>query len=129
MKKVLASIIMVSYLVVSCGVVVNFHYCMDKLASVELFSAESSLCNKCGMHKKSHGCCRDEVKVVKLDLDQQTNQSEISFRAIPSNEAILLSVFLVKEETEIKSTLHWQNHSPPLLSKQNTYLLNAVFRI
>jgi hypothetical protein len=101
---------------------------MDRLASVELFSAESSMCNKCGMHKKSHGCCRDEVKVVKMQVDQQKTQSEVSFN-VPLIQSVLLSSFIVKEENDLKGSLQWENHIPPLLSMQDTYLQNAVFRI
>ena len=48
------------------------HYCMDKQQSVAWGAEKSEVCGKCGMHKdESNGCCRDEVKVVKLEQDTQ----------------------------------------------------------
>ena len=71
MKKLLISGLLLCYLAFSCGVMVSFHYCMDKLASTEFFTSGDKQCGKCGMHMDdAHGCCRDEVQVVKIDDDQ-----------------------------------------------------------
>jgi len=45
MKKAAVSILLISYLAVSSGIVVNFHYCMNKLSSTELFAAEGKKCD------------------------------------------------------------------------------------
>ena len=82
------------------------------------------------MHfKKSHGCCRDEVKIIKMDVDQKAT-SNIVFE-LPAIDAIgqLPSEFIAASSYNIDETRHYQNHSPPLLTDQDTYLLNRVFRI
>src|ERR687890_814593 len=72
MKRFLASILLLIYFCVSTGFVVSMHYCMNKFDSVQVGAADSEKCGKCGMHTEdSDGCCRDEVKVVKLQQDSQ----------------------------------------------------------
>lgn len=122
--------LLVTYLAFSCGVVVNFHYCMDRLASTQFFGGEDRLCGKCGMHSDdSNGCCRDEFKVVKIQDDQQKTQA-IEFNGIaPEITTTFTSSFLVMPFQNADLLRHHHNHSPPLLSQQDTYLRNGVFRI
>ncbi len=130
MKKIIASIILISYLAVTCGVIVNFHYCMNRLASTQFFEAESKTCGKCGMHTDdSNGCCRDEVKVIKMEVDQKA-AFHISFE-LPALDALvcLPSQFINALFINAAETRHYHNHSPPLLTGQDTYLQNCVFRI
>ena len=129
-KKLVTSIALVCYLAVSCGVVINYHYCMNRLASTQLFVSEKKFCDKCGMHtKKSNGCCHDEVKVVKLLQDQNTI-SGFSYN-LPSIDATINipSEFIDAAFYNIDEQRHFHNHSPPLLSAQDTYLQINVFRI
>ena len=130
MKKLLASISVICYLVMSSGVVVNFHYCMNRLASVKLFQAETKVCGLCGMKKhKSHGCCHDEIKVVKMEDDQnKANHIVASFEA-PEQTVAEVSDFIIAPFTSEKQANYYENHSPPLLSVQDTHLQNCVFRI
>lgn len=130
MKKAGILIVLMCYLAVSSGVIVNFHYCMNKLASLELFATEGTKCGKCGMHMhKSHGCCRDEVKVVKMEGDQKITAAV--YFELPSPDALycIPSVFIATSFYNTAGQRQYQNHSPPLLSGQDTYLHNCVFRI
>lgn len=130
MKKIIASITIICYLALTTGVIVNFHYCMDRLGSVQLFAAETKKCGKCGMQiGKSHGCCRDEVKIIKLELDQKT-PSGIAFD-FPAVDFFVFSPsqFFAASFFTLAEAGHYKNHSPPLLSEQDTYLQNCVFRI
>lgn len=130
MKRILTSIVLVCYLLVTCGLVVNQHYCMDRLASTQLFTTPDKICGDCGMHTdKSNGCCRDEVKVVKLVQDQ--NKIPVVTFEFPSlNElSIVPSSFIVSLFQNVDVQRHFHNHSPPLLSAQDTYLQINVFRI
>ena len=78
---------------------------------------------------KSHGCCRDEVKIIKMEVDQKA-ASDISFE-LPALEALVQtpSQFLIASFINAGEIRHYQNHSPPLLTEQDTYLQNCVFRI
>ena len=130
MKKVIVSIVLMCYLAVSSGVIINFHYCMNKLASTELFAADTKECGKCGMHiDESHGCCRDEVQIVKINDDQKL-AAAFSFD-LPALDVFFQkpSNFIVTSFYNARVSRHFLNHSPPLISEQDTYLQNSVFRI
>jgi len=130
MKKFIASISLLCYFVVTTGVVINSHYCMKRLVSTHLFEAKVKVCGNCGMETHdSNGCCRDEIKVVKLVQDQSNNLL-VSFQFL-SLEPIqsIPSDFIVSSFFNIDVIRHFHNHSPPLLSAQDTYLQNGVFRI
>lgn len=128
MKKPIASILLILYVAFSSGVVISFHYCMDSFDSVQLGAKKSDYCGVCGMHKsEGNECCKDEVKIFKIQDDQQT--SAISFK-FTSPDVVVADLPLWIETFVVKSTdeLYLQTHSPPL-SKQDTYLQNCVFRI
>jgi hypothetical protein len=130
MKKAVASITLLCYVAVSCGVIINFHYCMDQVASTQLFVAESKSCGKCGMHMdKSSGCCRDEVKLVKLEVDQRTT-SPVSFDLPAISElGHSLASFLSASLFNAGESIYFKDHSPPILSGRDRHLQNCVFRI
>jgi hypothetical protein len=130
MKKALTTIVLTCYLAVSSGVIINFHYCMNRLASTELFALKGERCGKCGMHTEaSDGCCRDEVKVVKMDDDQKITPDfafHLSALEAPVQKP---SEFIITSFVNAPASRHFLNHSPPLLSLQDSYLQNSVFRI
>lgn len=80
------------------------------------------------MHTRGKGCCHDEVKIVKIEDDHQTSSLSFSFKEIGSalsTHAELLSLALSNEDISLNKT----DHSPPLLSRQDVYIQNRVFRI
>jgi hypothetical protein len=129
MKKALASIVLFVYVVFSCGLIVNLHYCMGTLDSIALFSAQKDECSQCGMPVTDKTeCCKDEVFFFKLNDEQKT--SSVSF-SIPDAKAIADFSFdliwaSIGQQARVK---HLNSHSPPLLTEQDTYLHNCVFRI
>jgi hypothetical protein len=130
MKKAILSITFLCYLAVTCGVIVNFHYCMDRLASTKLFAAESKTCGQCGMHiQKSHGCCRDEVKIIQLKVDQKV-ASGISFELPACDAAVQTpSAFIAASFINAQEAKPGINHSPPLITDRDINLQHCVFRI
>ncbi len=109
---------------------VNFHYCMDKLDSTHLFAGKTDKCGKCGMHTgSSHGCCRDEVQLIKMSEDQKTGAG-FAF-SLPSLKAVLVapSAFIFSTVYSTPAEYYYTTHSPPLISQQDIYLENCVFRI
>ena len=128
MKKGIAAILLVLYVAFSTGVVISFHYCMNDLDSLQLGTAKTEICGKCGMHQEdANACCNDEVRIFKIQDDQQV--SAIGFKFSTPDE--VTATFPVWEEISIFNSTHQlflNNHSPPI-SKQDTYLQNCVFRI
>jgi len=102
---------------------------MDKISSIEWGATDSNHCDKCGMEKSdSHGCCRDEVKVVQLHQDTAPAQySLVDFSAVPALlplQKFLVLPFFNFTVVAIEKQLH-----PPLLSSQYDYITYRVFRI
>lgn len=130
MKKLVAVIALACYLLVSTGVVINHHYCMKQLASVQFFTPAKEICGKCGMKTdQAKGCCRDEITVLKLSTDQNTFPAiTLSISAMDAL-AITPSEFIAALFYNINEQKHSHNHSPPLLSAQDIYLQINVFRI
>jgi hypothetical protein len=128
MKKLIASFTVIVYLAFACGVMVSYHYCMGQFDSYRLYKPASDWCATCSMHTDGKGCCHDEVKIIKLQDDHQT--SSISFSSENAQPAVIaysefLSVALFNKGLLVNKT----DHSPPLLSEQDVYLQNRVFRI
>lgn len=126
MKKVLAAILLLVYFTVSTGFVVSLHYCMDRLTSAEIGSSKTDKCNYCGMHKDGH-CCRDDVKVVKLQTSHLASQISAAHFSLPFLSLASLT-FFVSPFYNFTQASYVIAHSPPL-SEQYTYLQNCVFRI
>jgi hypothetical protein len=128
MKKLLTIIAMLVYFVVSTGFVVSVHYCMDKIRSFQLGDVTHHQCSECGMPiKDSDGCCKDEVKVVKLQVDQTIAKLatvNFSLPAVAVTYTDFLFASLINEQKSEEPTAH----GPPL-SEQDIYLRNCVFRI
>ncbi len=128
MKKFAASILLLFYFVVSTGFVVSVHYCMDKVNAVELSDITNQECSKCGMFiKESDGCCKDEVKVVKMQVDQliaKLVKADFILPFIVSNSTQYLFTPLLNKIERSEPVAH----GPPL-SEQDTYLQICVFRI
>lgn len=68
MKKFLLITLTLLYIGVSSGIALNLHYCMGKLADVEL--GLTSTCASCGKQNQPSGCCSTETQLIKLSVDQ-----------------------------------------------------------
>ena len=129
MKKLLASILLMIYFTVNTGFVVSMHYCMDKIDSVQIGAVENEKCNKCGMHTEdSDGCCRDEVKVLKLQQDPLVAKVLLPIVAQTPVE-LPLSMHLIAPFYNFQLADDYDYFRPPLISEQDTYLSNCVFRL
>ncbi len=127
MKRLIATISILVYFTVNTGFVINMHYCMDRLQSVQLGEG-SDECGKCGMPVSDDGCCKDETKVYKLQqnlLISKTVSQQIILAAVISHgtDHLLSPFYNFIFEADLYS------NKPPLISKQDTYLTNCVFRI
>ena len=129
MKKIAAAILLLIYFTVSTGFVINLHYCMDKVASVEVGESHADECGKCGMPlSDKEDCCRNEVKVVKLHQDLVPTYSVVF--ELASLPVLIATVHYITApfENGVQHDNYWL-HAPPLISKQDTYLTNRVFRL
>jgi len=114
----------------TCGVVVNLHFCMDRLASVQVFGEKADHCGQCGMAMhEDNDCCHDEVKVIKLEQDQ--NKTASPDYTIPALSALAFfsSVYMNAPVLPEAYSVVPVVHSPPLLTGQDIYMRINVFRI
>ena len=128
MRKALVISLAFIYFAVSSGVVVNMHYCMGKLAGMELGHSDiSDTCGKCGMERDGD-CCKDEVKLVKADITAnfvnsftQAGKAEI---ILPDHQLFEYD-FPLQDQGRVYSSIH----APPLVLPVPLYIRNCVFRI
>lgn len=128
MKKTLAFLLLFVYAVVSTGFVVSVHYCMDRLNGVALGDTSRDTCGECGMPlKEAGGCCKDNVKVYKLQIDQafaKISKADFSLVGIAPAPMQIFPFAFVAQSAKATPVAH----GPPL-GAQDTYLKNRVFRI
>jgi len=127
MKKILVSILAFFYLASSVGATVHLHYCMDKFINWSLLKGGDK-CSKCGMEKDG-GCCKDENKFVKNNIDQKVAES--SFQLIQMAAVASPAAFIHTIEYYVTSITQENlfDHAPPRNNGVEVYILNSVFRI
>jgi hypothetical protein len=127
MKKILVSILAVFYLASSVGATVHLHYCMDKFVDWSLLKGGAK-CNKCGMEKDG-GCCKDENKFVKSNIDQKVAESSIQLMQMA---AVASPAPFIHTTEYYRTSITQENlfdHAPPRSSSVGICILNSVFRI
>lgn len=130
MKRVLISLIAILYFIISSGLVMNIHYCMGKVSSVQLNKLASKGC-KCSKTEKEtapKSCCKTELKVVKLQDSHNASSADYVFQ-VPVAPISVYTSYIQLPLLNADSKVYADINAPPLLSEQNTYLLNCVFRI
>ena len=126
MKKITVAVLAIVYLAVSSGIAVTVHYCMGKIASVDM-NHTSDKCGKCGM-KTNDGCCKDEFKIVKLEDSHKLISNDIKIYspiAVIDNSKGLFDTRIFP--SQVRSD--YNNHSPPGSSGSSLNILHCVFRI
>lgn len=127
MKKTVIAILAVLYIVAASGIVVNLHYCMGRLASVEYGIDTHESCGKCGM-KDTPGCCETESKVVKVQDEHQWTKTGMEMAQLSA----VIPQFEIGFNTLLQGKEKYSNplYYPPPDPKGNAvYLANSVFRI
>ena len=99
---------------------------MDRFDSAQLGSTDKEKCPKCGMHKDGH-CCRDEVKIVKLESSHFASEVSMPAHSLVS-PGIIHTEFLLAPFRNYTENFITVEHGPPL-SDQDCYVRNRVFRI
>ncbi|MBY0536488.1 MAG: hypothetical protein K2P88_11605 [Chitinophagaceae bacterium] len=127
MKKALLSILAVLYLTITSGLVVNWHYCMGRLASIDYGAYENKVCGKCGMKDKK-GCCETEHQFLKVDDAHQLVKLQFEFNAfaIEAPKYVALTQQYIPQADQF---ITYQSHAPPNLELNKLYPSINVFRI
>jgi hypothetical protein len=128
MKRSAVAILAIIYIAISSGVVVNIHYCMGKMSSAKLQAWTASSCG-CGKKMESKkGCCKTELKIVKIEDAQKATYADFVLQA-PVTPLVTELNLLQTPFYNARSIVSPHEHSPPVNSGQETYLRNCAFRI
>ena len=101
---------------------------MGHYASLHFYQQPPSSCTTCGMEIKNPRCCHDEVKIIKLDNLHQHSSLAYKFEDVHpflSSICEFFTIRLLNDEAFVNQIAQ----SPPLVSRQDTYLQNRVFKI
>lgn len=119
------------YLVITSGLVLQVHYCMNKQvgSSVQFAELGKHTCTVCGMQNAKNKCCRDEVKFIKLqDVHQQVN-ADCTILPAPSvsQEFDLINASLYAVADSVAAC----NNSPPDDDdgQPSLFIFHSLFRI
>ncbi len=119
MKKFFVLILAVLYIATSSGVVLNTHFCMGKKA------VKKCLCSK---EAEKKDCCKDEVKVVKLEHAHKASSIDYNISVpvlvLPETHSLVYAAPFSSSISEQPLA-----NSPPNISDPGICILHCVFRI
>jgi len=124
MKRISTIILLLVYVTVTSGLVLNIHYCMGELSNIAINTETKNTCSTCGM--ENEGCCHDDVKMVKLTDSHQSTwiQDDLFQISVPDIEPQITPVPVIAKEQTLFAE---QIHSPP--GSPSRSILFCVFRI
>ncbi|MBA2500858.1 MAG: hypothetical protein H0V30_14125 [Chitinophagaceae bacterium] len=128
MKKTALFILTLSYLLFTSGLIINSHYCMNRLSSMELFSGKSDICSQCGMDNNDlNDCCHDETTIVKLQDDHFASYHLYKIKSFTPVLTLTPVLSVTGNASFIKFNSRLENSPPD--NKHPVYLVNRVFRV
>lgn len=131
MRRFLAFILIFLYVGVSTGVVINYHYCMNKLTEVSLVMTDQHFsCSNCGSDDSKDGCCSDEVKAMRISIDQNLTERISLNSSFMYVVAVLYDIqsILLTNEISSESVCHFSFY-PPGLDRPPLFIRNCTWLI
>ncbi len=128
MNRVVAFILAVLYLVFSAGITLDLHYCMGKIAAVKIETPSGKDTHLTCSVKPKKDCCKDELKVLKINDAHKTVASDYHFR-VPVEQISQATFYSSFFSETLQAAIANKANAPPLLSSPNIFLKNCVFRI
>lgn len=121
------------YLCASIGATLHLHYCMGRIAGVDLLHSQEKVCGLCGMEKPDQGtnnCCKDEAQTIKISIDQKTNALSCFHFEQPFTDLLAGWVPVLPEiSAPIADKAPPVSHAPPRSKPIPEYLMYSVFLI
>lgn len=128
MKKFLIVILTLMYVGVSSGIALDYHYCMGKLADVNVWHDDT--CASCGEKEQPSPCCSTETQLLKLSADQNVTPvivTDFTPVAVDLLFAFITSYSLLSgEETQVFTTFY---DLPPECRQVPLFIHNCTFLI
>ncbi|MCQ9633553.1 hypothetical protein MP477_01130 [Chryseobacterium sp. WG23] len=126
MKKILAILFSIFYFGFSSGAAFSVHFCMQEFVSVS--QKTSDICRKCGVKEKK-GCCKTEIKVVKVDDSQKSDLISINFLGQISETPVTHQFFFADKSFSASKFTQIQINGPPEYYPVPIYIHHCNFRI
>ncbi|WP_238640213.1 HYC_CC_PP family protein [Chryseobacterium elymi] len=126
MKKILAILFSVFYFGFSSGAAFSVHFCMEEFVSVS--QKTSDICGKCGVKEKK-GCCKTEIKVVKVDDSQKSDLLMINFLGQIAPVLTQQQFFFVDKSFSATKFTQIRINGPPEYRPVPIYINHCNFRI
>lgn len=128
MKRIIAILLMVTYLAGATGFSFSLHYCGDHFKHVNFTSDTEKGC--CGKGKHKPNCCKDKTIKASIKGDQSLKTkavvAKIFFENTPSGICYLIKQRVYgNHDVAALAT----NTSPPFLRTVPVYLQNCLLRI
>ena len=120
------------YGVTTVGATVHLHFCMDKFIGWDLSQTQNTTCSKCGMKESGtkKGCCKDEVKQLKINTDHQKSSAAVFLNVVSSPVINIYPSIFQFTRVVFDEKANKTNYSPPLLqSIQKLTVLYCNYRI
>jgi hypothetical protein len=129
MKRLIAILLFVCYLIPCFGCSATVHYCGGKVTSISVLSASQSNC-KCGKRPMKHGCCKDKTIIVKAS-DRQNAAKQNTFSAIKIIKYVPHAFVEYSSclSIGVDSKTARFTYPPPLQRKVPLFLLNSTLLI
>ena len=125
MKKTVVLILAFLYLGITTGLAVNIHYCMGKIADVQLDNGSNETCSSC---KTKMPCCNDHYQLVKVNDEHQQVAAEFTFQT-PQVQLHTFNDLIAQLSLPVVLHLSTQANPPPVLSLPDINIQNCVLRI
>ncbi len=128
MKKILILLFSFFYLVLTSGMILNFHYCGGKIKSISLFSSSDEV-GCCGSKMKSKNCCKDKTAYVKVKDNHNSNPflKFITFKGQMLEIAIPSYLLAFQYSLQVERIQNY--YPPPVLYDNPLYLKHKVLII
>lgn len=126
MKKILAILFSIFYFGFSSGAVFSVHYCMQEFVSVSQKSDD--ICGKCGVKDKK-GCCKTEIKIVKVDDSQRSDLLNIDFLGQIAEIPVKHQFAFADRSFSAARFTQIQINAPPEYNPVPIYIHHCNFRI
>ncbi|RLJ32692.1 hypothetical protein CLU97_2155 [Chryseobacterium sp. 7] len=126
MKKILAILFSVFYFGFSSGAAFSIHYCMKEFVSVS--QKADDICGKCGVKDKK-GCCKTEIKIVKVDDSQKSDYLNVDFLSAVSEIPVEHQFAVIDKSFSATKFTQIQINAPPEYRPVAIYINHCNFRI
>jgi len=125
MKRFIAILVVLLYLIPSIGYSIDIQWCCNKISGISFSPIKPAKCGICATPKK---CCKHTHTVVKLK-DNQHSSSQVKIALNAVNHITIPISSLVFTYVSLNSSCLVKYRPPPLTGTTPIYLTTGVFKV